>query len=130
MGKAKQRGLGGFPHERLFQEETGKTNYIERFNCTLRQKISRLVRKTLFFSKKFDYRDWVLGVDPHNLIFIDESGINLGMTRSRGRAIRGERLHAGCPRNRGSNISVLGALSIDGWRCDNEFARKCQHRCF
>lgn len=30
----------------------GKTNHIERFNCTLRQRVSRLVRKTLSFSKK------------------------------------------------------------------------------
>jgi IS1 family transposase len=29
-----------------------KTNYIERFNNTLRQHVSRLVRKTLSFSKK------------------------------------------------------------------------------
>ncbi len=36
------------------QEETGKTNYIERFNCTLRQRVSRLVRKTLSFSKKIE----------------------------------------------------------------------------
>jgi hypothetical protein len=28
---------------------------------------------------RFDYRDWALGIDPHNLVFIDESGINLGM---------------------------------------------------
>jgi IS1 family transposase len=28
------------------------TNYIERFNNTMRQRISRLVRKTLSFSKK------------------------------------------------------------------------------
>jgi insertion element IS1 protein InsB len=54
VGKAKQRGLGGFPHERLFQEETGKTSYIERFNCTMRQRVSRLVRKTLSFSKKLE----------------------------------------------------------------------------
>jgi IS1 family transposase len=33
-------------------KETGKTNRIERFNCTLRQRVSRLVRKTLSFSKK------------------------------------------------------------------------------
>jgi IS1 family transposase len=32
----------------------GKTNSIERFNCTLRQRISRLVRKTLSFSKKLE----------------------------------------------------------------------------
>lgn len=30
---------------------SGKTNLIERFNCTLRQRVSRLVRETLSFSK-------------------------------------------------------------------------------
>src|SRR5258708_3596058 len=34
-------------------KETGKTAYIERFNCTLRQRCARLVRKALSFSKKF-----------------------------------------------------------------------------
>lgn len=33
-------------------KETGLTNHIERFNNTLRQRVSRLVRKTLSFSKK------------------------------------------------------------------------------
>jgi IS1 family transposase len=32
-------------------KETGKTNHLERFNNTLRQRVSRLVRKTLSFSK-------------------------------------------------------------------------------
>jgi insertion element IS1 protein InsB len=54
VSKAKQRGLGSFPQERLFQEETGKTSYIERFNNTLRQRVSRLVRKTLSFSKSLE----------------------------------------------------------------------------
>ena len=35
-------------------KETGQTNHIERFNCTLRQRVSRLVRKTLSFSKNDD----------------------------------------------------------------------------
>ncbi len=35
-------------------KESGQTNHIERFNCTLRQRISRLVRKTLSFSKKLE----------------------------------------------------------------------------
>jgi len=37
---------------RPVKKGSGKTNYIERFNCTLRQRVSRLVRKTLSFSKK------------------------------------------------------------------------------
>jgi IS1 family transposase len=35
-------------------KESGETSYIERFNCTMRQRISRLVRKTLSFSKKIE----------------------------------------------------------------------------
>ena len=37
---------------RAVGKETGKTNSIERFNNTLRQRVGRLVRKTLSFSKK------------------------------------------------------------------------------
>ena len=39
---------------RVVGKETGQTNCIERFNCTLRQRVSRLVRKTLSFSKKLE----------------------------------------------------------------------------
>jgi len=35
-------------------KQSGQTIYIERFNCTLRQRVSRLVRKSLSFSKS----DW------------------------------------------------------------------------
>lgn len=35
---------------RAVGKKSGKTSLIERFNCTLRQRISRLVRKTLSFS--------------------------------------------------------------------------------
>ena len=35
-------------------EETGKTSYIERFNNTLRQRVSRLVQKTLLFSNDLE----------------------------------------------------------------------------
>jgi insertion element IS1 protein InsB len=39
---------------RAVGKETGHTAHIERFNNTLRQRVSRLVRKTLSFSKKLD----------------------------------------------------------------------------
>ena len=35
-------------------KDTGKTNHVERFNNTMRQRISRLVRKTLSFSKNLE----------------------------------------------------------------------------
>jgi insertion element IS1 protein InsB len=35
-------------------KESGLTKRIERFNCTLWQRVSRLVQKTLSFSKSLD----------------------------------------------------------------------------
>lgn len=35
-------------------KDSGLTSYVERFNNTLRQRVSRLVRKTLSFSKKLE----------------------------------------------------------------------------
>ena len=37
---------------RVVKKQKRITNHIERFNCTLRQRVSRLVRKSLSFSKK------------------------------------------------------------------------------
>lgn len=63
---------------------------------------------------RFEYRDWTFSVDVRNLIFLDEAGINLGLTRLYGRSPLGERAHDLRPRNAGENISLLGALSTDG----------------
>ena len=45
-----------FPSKRhhAVGKETGLTNHIERFNCTMRQRVSRLVRSSLSFSKKLE----------------------------------------------------------------------------
>jgi IS1 family transposase len=37
-----------------------KTNHVERFNCTLRQRVSRLVRATLSFSTKLSHHMGVI----------------------------------------------------------------------
>lgn len=39
---------------RSVAKSSGRTNLIERFNCTLRQRVSRLVTDALSFSKKLD----------------------------------------------------------------------------
>lgn len=46
--------------------------------------------------------------------FIDESGVNLAMTRLYGRAPRGERAVGSVPINYGANVTMIGALSISG----------------
>lgn len=48
---------GVFPKKRhrAVDKSSGKTSHIERFNNTLRQRVSRLVRKSLSFSKSLEY---------------------------------------------------------------------------
>ena len=46
---------GVFPKNRhQFSTQKKDTNHLERLNCTIRQRVSRLVRKTLSFSKLLD----------------------------------------------------------------------------
>ena len=52
--------------------------------------------------------------DPERLIFIDESGSHIAMTRTRAWAPKGRRAFGRVPRNRGRVTTMLAALSIDG----------------
>jgi insertion element IS1 protein InsB len=45
------KGVVPSAQHRAISKLTRKTNHVERFNCTLRQRVSRLVRSTLSFSK-------------------------------------------------------------------------------
>jgi transposase len=53
-------------------------------------------------------------LDTRRLQCIDESGVTLAMTRRDGRAPRGERIRDAVPQNYGPNVTMLGALSIQG----------------
>jgi len=55
-------------------------------------------------------------IDPYRLVFIDEAGSNIAMTRDFARAPRGERARGYVPRNRGEVTTMLGALDIHGVR--------------
>ena len=44
-------GVSPFAQHRPISKLVRKTNHVERFTCTLRQRVSRLVRATLSFSK-------------------------------------------------------------------------------
>jgi transposase len=48
------------------------------------------------------------------LLFIDETGINLSMTRAYARAPAGDRAVDAVPKNWGDNITVTAALTLDG----------------
>jgi transposase len=53
-------------------------------------------------------------LDPSCLVFIDECSSNAAMTRSYGRGQRGKRVHGAKPVNYGANLTIIGALTLEG----------------
>ncbi len=47
-----------------------------------------------------------------DLIFIDESGVNLARVRLYARSLRGRRARVRTPHKRGKNVSIIGAISV------------------
>lgn len=60
------------------------------------------------------WAEWQKDVVAARLVFIDEAGSTVAMTRTHARAPRGERTSEAVPRNRGTVTTILGALSVDG----------------
>jgi transposase len=61
-----------------------------------------------------EYRAKIAALDLRRLKFVDESGVNLAMTRLYGRAPAGERVVSSVPQNYGPNVTMLGTLGIHG----------------
>jgi len=60
------------------------------------------------------YRQRTAWLDLRRLKFVDEAGVNLAMTRLYGRAPTGERVIGSVPQNYGENITMLGAIGLQG----------------
>lgn len=63
---------------------------------------------------RFDYWHIIRDVKPENLVFIDESGVNLSMIRTHARAQGGERARGARPQRKGKNVSIIGAIALKG----------------
>lgn len=59
--------------------------------------------------KRYQHR-----VDPARLVFVDETWAKTNMTRTHGRALRGQRLVASVPHARWTTMTFLAALRSDG----------------
>ena len=53
-------------------------------------------------------------IDPRHLVFVDESGATTAMTRLRGRAPKGERVHGATPHGHWQVTTMLGAIRLQG----------------
>ena len=70
--------------------------------------------------RRQDFQKEVEAIDAKDLVFLDESGFSLSLYQHDGWAPEGERLIEAVPCNRGKNLSVLGALDIEGMLCTRQ----------
>ena len=61
-----------------------------------------------------EWKDFQETVDPQSLVFLDESGINTGMTRLYGRAPKDQRVVDAVPDVRAHTTTVLSSVRMDG----------------
>jgi transposase len=54
-------------------------------------------------------------VAAERLVFLDESGANTSMLRSHAWVLKGHELVTGRPMNWGTNLTMIGAMRLDGW---------------
>jgi transposase len=64
--------------------------------------------------ERIQWREQAKGLDPSKLVFLDESGSNIALTRLYARAPRGKRVRGSIPRNRRKNMTLLASLSLAG----------------
>lgn len=62
--------------------------------------------------KRVEYGEEIRQLKTEDLIFIDESGVNLGTLWLYGRAWKGERAREEKPQKRGRNVSIISVLSF------------------
>ncbi len=105
------------------KEKRGIEVSISSLCRTLKRKKLVRKKKTLISSEqtservkelRYEFRSWLNQVDVRNLIFIDETGINLAMTRRYGRGESGKRVYDDRPGNKGKNVTLIGAMSDEG----------------
>ena len=61
---------------------------------------------------RIEYWEKVKQIDPEDLVFIDEMGVLLGLTRTHARSESGSRVYDFKPYYRGAKISVVGGISL------------------
>jgi len=89
---------------------------LRLLNLTLKKKTYIQSRKKLkeFNSRRVEFWQTVQGILAKDLIFIDESGVNLSLVRLFARAPKGKRAGGERPIKRGKNVSLIGAIGLKG----------------
>jgi len=106
-------------HCRFFETTQG----VQVSSATMSRAIQRLnwtrKKKTLRASEQKEeeraaWREQAQTLDASKLVFLDECGSNIALTRLYARSPKGKRACGAIPRNRRANITLLASLSLQG----------------
>jgi len=61
---------------------------------------------------RVEYWEKVKDIEPENLVFLDETGVILGLARTHARSEKGTRVYEMKPFYRGAKVTVIGAISM------------------
>ena len=68
------------------------------------------------------WKETIKTLDVSKLVFLDESGVNINLTRRYGRAIGKERVHDYAPLNTPKSTTMLSSICMDGTMIHKEFS--------
>ena len=68
------------------------------------------------------WKETIKTLDVSKLVFLDESGVNINLTRRYGRAIGKERVHDYAPLNTPKSTTMLSSIRMDGTMIHKEFS--------
>lgn len=64
---------------------------------------------------RIEYWHTIGAVKLSDLVFVDEAGINLAMSRQYARSLQGTRAYGDHPSGRGKNVTMIGGVSVQGF---------------
>lgn len=71
--------------------------------------------------KRAEWEEFMRKCDIHHLVFLDESGTNINMTRNYGRSIGKARVEDHTPLNTPTTTTVLSSIRVDGSRATTTY---------
>jgi len=88
-------------------DSTGAVPKKKTIFATERESARVVVARDSYLTRRSGWRG-------RRLIFFDESGVNISMTRAYGRALTCERVYGSVPKNWGDNVTLCAGLTCDG----------------
>ena len=85
---------------------------IQRLNWTHKKKTLQASEQKE--EERAAWREQAQSLDAGKLVFIDECGSNIALTRLHARSPKGKRAYSAIPRNRRANITLLASLLLQG----------------